>query len=62
LGNAGWEKKREKLAGSLFALNRIVAKAEEWNEKSIEDRAAKISDVIVARWHRPEAASTTSPQ
>jgi hypothetical protein len=53
--------KREKLAGSLLALNRMVAKAEEWNEKSIEDRAVKISDVIVARWHRPDATSTTLP-
>jgi uncharacterized protein with ParB-like and HNH nuclease domain len=50
LGNAGWEKKREKLAGSLLALNRMVAKAEEWNEKSIEGRGAKIAELIVARW------------
>ena len=55
LGNAGWEKKQEKRAGSLLALNRMVAKTEEWNEKSIEGRAAKISDVIVTRWSAANA-------
>ncbi|WP_176715558.1 DUF1524 domain-containing protein [Thioclava sp. SK-1] len=53
MGNAGWEKKREKLADSLLALNRMVAKADDWTEKSIEARAGKIGDVIVARWSAP---------
>lgn len=53
LGNAGWEKKREKLSGSLLALNRMVAKVDDWTEKSIEVRAGKLAEVIVARWKTP---------
>ncbi|XYK78478.1 MAG: DUF262 domain-containing protein [Labrenzia sp.] len=53
LGNAGWVKKREKLSGSLLALNRMVAKVEDWTEKSIEARAGAIGDVIVTRWDAP---------
>jgi hypothetical protein len=54
LGNAGWQKKREKLSSSLLALNRMVAKVDNWTEKSIEARAGKIGDVIVARWSAPK--------
>ncbi|PCI85217.1 MAG: hypothetical protein COB24_13845 [Hyphomicrobiales bacterium] len=50
LGNAGWIKKKEKLAGSLLVLNREVAKVDNWNEKSIEDRAGIIAEVIEIRW------------
>ena len=50
LGNAGWQKKRERLSGSLLALNRMVAKVDDWTEKSIEARADKIGDVILVRW------------
>lgn len=50
LSNSGWAKKREKLSGSLLALNRMVAKVDDWTEKSIETRANKIGDVIVSRW------------
>ncbi len=53
LSNAGWTRKREELSNSLLALNRMVAKAENWDEKSIKARAAKIGDVIVARWPAP---------
>ncbi len=54
LGNAGWAKKREKLSGSLLVLNRMLAKIDDWNEKSIETRADKIGDIIVSRWSAPK--------
>ena len=60
LGNTGWEKKRKKLAGSLLALNRMVAEAEKWNEKSVESRADKISYVIVRRWEHPDGLNNSS--
>lgn len=50
LGKAGWVKKREKLAGSLLALNRMVAKVDDWNEKSIEVRAAQLSEAVLNIW------------
>lgn len=49
-GNAGWATKQEKLSESLLALNRMVAKVGDWNEKSIGARAGEIADVIVDRW------------
>jgi len=53
LGNAGWTKKKEKLAGSLLASNRIVTKVDNWSETSIEDRAGMLADVIAVRWVAP---------
>ncbi|TCP63455.1 uncharacterized protein DUF1524 [Rhodovulum bhavnagarense] len=55
LSNAGWTTKREKLSGSLLALNRMVAKVETWGEKSIEARAETIGDVIIRHWGVPKA-------
>lgn len=53
LGKAGWKKKREKLAGSLLALNRMVAKVEDWNEKSIEVRANSLAASVLRIWKSP---------
>jgi uncharacterized protein with ParB-like and HNH nuclease domain len=52
-GKAGWTAKKEKLAGSLLALNRMVAKAEKWGEEEIETRGTKIADVVAACWTYP---------
>jgi uncharacterized protein with ParB-like and HNH nuclease domain len=56
LSNSGWDIKREKLGGSLLALNRMIAKDEDWNEKSIEARAAKIGTSIISRWPSSETS------
>jgi uncharacterized protein with ParB-like and HNH nuclease domain len=58
LGNTGWKNKKEKFLGSLLALNRMVAKFDNWDEKAIEVQGAKMADVIIARWGDPTIISS----
>lgn len=50
IGNAGWEKKREGIGGSLLAINRDIATSENWSEDEIEQRAADLADVACSIW------------
>ena len=55
IGNAGWKSKKERLSGSLLALNRLIAKSDVWTEGTIADRAEQIGGVVVTRWTGAEA-------
>jgi hypothetical protein len=50
IGNGSWKNKRAKFAGSLLALNRDVAAEDDWNEGTIEARAADLASVANRLW------------
>jgi uncharacterized protein DUF1524 len=50
IGNSSWKNKRAKFAGSLLALNRDVAAADDWNEGTIEARASDLASVANRLW------------
>lgn len=50
LSNAGWPVKRVKIGESLLAINRDVAKMENWTESEIEKRASDLARIANKRW------------
>lgn len=54
LGNASWEKKKEKLSCSLLALNRDLAKSSQWDEDTIKQRSKIIANAIIKLWPAPQ--------
>ncbi len=50
LGNNSWATKKKRLAGSLLALNRLIAEQDSWNEQTIGSRASDLAAVSVERW------------
>ncbi len=50
LGKSSWETKKERLAGSLLALNRQIAEKDNWNEQAISARASDLARVSIKRW------------
>jgi Protein of unknown function DUF262/Protein of unknown function (DUF1524) len=50
IGNLGFQKKQERLRGSLLKLNQEVASEVEWNEAAIKRRATRLSHLAVSLW------------
>jgi hypothetical protein len=50
IGNLGFQKKQERLRGSLLKLNQEVASEAEWNEAAIKRRATRLSHLAVSLW------------
>jgi hypothetical protein len=50
IGNLGFEKKRERLRGSLLKLNQEVASELEWDEAAIKRRATRLSHFAISLW------------
>ena len=50
LGKSSWATKKQRLAGSLLALNRLIAEQDSWNEQTIGSRASDLAEVSVERW------------
>lgn len=50
LSNSEWNKKKASFSESLLALNREIAKSDQWDENSISQRADKLCSVILDRW------------
>jgi Protein of unknown function (DUF1524)/Protein of unknown function DUF262 len=58
LGKLGFDKKRERLRGSLLKLNQEIASKDGWDETAITQRAIRLSDLAVSLW---PAASRRAP-
>lgn len=50
MGKAGWDTKRERIGGSLLAINRDIASSIDWTEIEIERRAADLAAVACVVW------------
>jgi hypothetical protein len=59
IGKLGFEKKRERLRGSLLKLNQEIASEPEWNEAAIKRRAIRLSQLAISLW--PPATPSASP-
>ncbi len=51
--NQGFDKKRERLAKSLVALNTIIAECVNWDEAAIENRGDKLASLAIEIWPTP---------
>jgi hypothetical protein len=58
IGKLGFEKKRERLRGSLLKLNQEIASEPEWNEAAIKRRAIRLSKLAISLW--PPAVPSAS--
>jgi Protein of unknown function DUF262/Protein of unknown function (DUF1524) len=59
IGKLGFEKKRERLRGSLLKLNQEIASEPEWNEAAIKRRAIRLAKIAISLW--PPALASASP-
>ncbi len=50
ISNGAWEVKQDRLSKSLLALNRDIAKIEDWNEEAIKVRASELATHINKIW------------
>lgn len=49
-GNEGWTFKRERIAKSLLALNREIARSEQWDEQAIRVRGEMLAEAADIVW------------
>jgi len=50
LGKLSFDKKRDRLRGSLLKLNQEIAAEPEWDEEAIKRRAARLAQLAVSIW------------
>lgn len=50
LGHDAWKDKRGRIAESLLAMNRDIAKQENWSEDVIQKRGRTLSEIVNRRW------------
>lgn len=62
MGNLPFEKKKEILRDSRFALNRHILESDHWGEAEIRRRATELADKSVSVWPRGEAATSGAVQ
>ncbi|WP_082533962.1 DUF262 domain-containing protein [Marmoricola sp. Leaf446] len=54
VSNGAWSTKRSKLdSADVFLLNRAVKHVDEWNEASIDERSAVMTEALLAAWPVP---------
>lgn len=58
LGKLGFDKKQERLRGSLLKLNQEIAAEPEWDEEAIKRRARRLAQLAVSLW--PSASRHSS--
>lgn len=55
VSNGAWSAKRSKLdSADIFLLNRAVKHVDEWDETSIDERTAVMTEALISAWPVPE--------